>query len=48
MRANELQSKNIIKAISSVEIKKSPNGMISNVMLFDKAQQLKSNITDLE
>ena len=47
MKVNELQSKNIIQPSSSVTLQKSPDGMISNVMLFDKAQQLKSNITDV-
>jgi len=48
VKKNELLSKNTHK-VSSECIEKSPNGiMVSNVMLFDKAQNLRSNVTALQ
>jgi hypothetical protein len=48
VKKNELLSKNKHK-ISSECIEKSPNGiMSSNVMLFDKAKNLRSNIIEMQ
>jgi hypothetical protein len=47
VKKNELILKNV-HMTSSVYIEKSPRGnLASNVMLFDKGQNLRSNITDL-